>query len=123
MNANETYRLEFVESEKIVRLKTLAPIQGKDVKELMDVLSKKYHDEGYHSILCDLTEGGSELVTRDSRQAFRETAGELDFDKIAMFGASPAMRMAAKIILAITGQSKRTQFFNSEKEALEWLKG
>jgi len=123
MNLNDTYTLEFIPDGKIVRLKTLAPVMGDDVRQMMDVLGKKYHEEGYRSILCDLSEGGSELVTKDSRKAFKETAGELDFDKIAMFGASPVMRMAAKVILAITGQSKKTKFFKAEDEARAWLTG
>ncbi|MBD3284763.1 hypothetical protein GF359_00340 [candidate division WOR-3 bacterium] len=123
MNLSDTYTLEFIPDGKIVHLRTLAPVMGEDVRQMMAVLEKKYHEEGYRSILCDLSEGGSELVTKDSRKAFKETAGELDFEKIAIFGASPVMRMAAKIILAITGQSKKTRFFNTEDEAVAWLKG
>lgn len=47
----------------------------------------------------------------------------MDADKSAIFGASPAVRMASKIALAVAKKSKITRFFKTKEEALAWLKG
>ncbi|MBN2381026.1 STAS/SEC14 domain-containing protein [candidate division WOR-3 bacterium] len=76
-----------------------------------------------HYLLCDLTEGGTELPTEKSyRRWLIEMYERIGFDRIAMYNAKPAMRMLAKIVLTAAGKSNQVRFFSSQDDAIQWLK-
>ncbi|MBD3284768.1 hypothetical protein GF359_00365 [candidate division WOR-3 bacterium] len=116
------YEVWFNEEKEVLCLKQFNPLTVEDVYQVQQTVQKMVKDKTRRLVLVDLTEGPADMVGKEARRAFRETANPKDFDKIAVFGTSSATRMLAKIILAITGVSDITQFFKTEHEALAWLK-
>ncbi|MBN2381021.1 STAS/SEC14 domain-containing protein [candidate division WOR-3 bacterium] len=120
--AVDNYKLWFDYKRKVLCFKQYNPLTVKDVYEVQPLAHKMVEGSRHHLVLVDLTEGPTNMVDKEARRAFRETANPKDYDKVAIFGASAATRMLAKVVLAITGVSKIAQFFKTEQEAIEWLK-
>lgn len=106
-------------------IQTFEKLDKNDVYDIMSEVNKELEGKGRRSVVVDLTHGSSAMVDKEARKAFKELATPEAFasEKIAVFGASPAVRMLAKVILTITGVSKKTRFFKTEDDALRWLKG
>jgi len=60
--------------------------------------------------------------TKAEREAFKKFAEMLIYEKNAVIGAEPKVRMLIKIALALLGKSRSTSFFETKDEALAWLK-
>jgi len=119
---DNNYRVWFNDDKNVVYFKLYRPLTVEEVYEVQPMVQGLVKNLERRLVLIDLTEGSTDMVGREARQAFRETANPKDFDKIAVFGASAAVRMLAKVVIAITGVSKISQFFKTEEEALTWLK-
>ncbi|MBN2380569.1 hypothetical protein JXM67_12280 [candidate division WOR-3 bacterium] len=61
-------------------------------------------------------------MSKQTRKAFQDKDAGATFDKYAVVRTIPATRMMAKIILAVRGKLKHTQFFKTDKEAVAWIK-
>lgn len=46
----------------------------------------------------------------------------LDYDKMAIFGASLFIKHVAQFLLAVAKKQERVQYFDTEEQAREWLK-
>jgi hypothetical protein len=62
-------------------------------------------------------------LNKKTRQAMKEEEEKVTegTDKMAFIGASPAIRMVAKIVMKLS-KNKNVAFFKSEEKALEWFK-
>lgn len=74
-------------------------------------------------ILADLSQSPNLTIDRETRRKIQEAGLNLEFQKLAFVGVSPVTRMIAKVVLAVLSKIKESRFFNSEEEALSWLKG
>ncbi|MBD3285314.1 hypothetical protein GF338_03155 [candidate division WOR-3 bacterium] len=116
------YELKYLDEHGVLFLKMLAELKDEsEIKELMSEIRGEYEKHEFDRILCDISHSGSS-ISKEARRAFKDTASMVDFKRIAMVGGNPPMRMMAKVILAVTGTSKNTQFFKNKDEALKWLK-
>jgi len=92
----------------------------------------------YYEIHKDIIGGGNETllsmmvyegkvnISNEARKALKDEMSKREEEtrlkvKIAIVGATPGMRMMAKIYLKLSGQ-KDAGFFNTEEEAEKWLK-
>lgn len=71
--------------------------------------------------LVDLTETKAPSWDRATRQALADHSLDTPGSKMAVFGASPLVRIVAKMMVVALGQTDTTRFFAGEAEALEWL--
>lgn len=69
-------------------------------------------------ILVDL--GGVTGHDSDVRDVGREML-KSDFDALALFGENTTVRMIANWLIKTAGQDQRVRFFDSRKDALDWL--
>lgn len=70
--------------------------------------------------LVDLTKMGK--YSPDSNRASMELLEELNYDKVAMFGAGKILTEVVKAINLAMGKTENTKIFETREEALAWLK-
>jgi hypothetical protein len=117
------YKITYDEELGVARFKVLAMLTAEDVNEYIPGLNKLLEGKEHRYVLGDLSENPPGLLDSAARKAFKSQAKSLDCDKIAFFGAEPAVRMLAKTAVFALGMSNITKFFKTEEEALHWLKG
>ena len=61
-------------------------------------------------------------VSRETRAVIEARAAPLEIHKTAFFGMTNLNRMVARVILSILGLSKTSGFFQTEAEALAWMR-
>lgn len=117
------YKVWYNEEVEALYIQTFERLTKDDVGEIMARVNATLEGRQRRFVMVDLSEGSSDMVDKEARQAFKEIADPDDFEKLAVFGANPSVRMLAKVVLAITGVSSKTRFFKTEAQALRWLKG
>ncbi len=60
-------------------------------------------------------------VDAGARQRGRDFMGTRFFQKAAIFGLPPFLRVTASLIISLTGKGKQTKIFDTEAEARAWL--
>ncbi|MBN2380577.1 STAS/SEC14 domain-containing protein [candidate division WOR-3 bacterium] len=121
----EKYKLSYNDEDDILCLKIFGVITGEDLREMMPMLQKILDGKPRRYVLIDMShsvQAGPNVMTKEMREAYKEMTVLMDSDKSAIFGASPVVRMAAKIALAVTKRWENTRFFKTEEEAVAWLK-
>lgn len=119
---SKNYEIWYDEKRGVLYLKTFHTMTEKDVREIMAFRETKLKDIEFEYVLADLSEAAAELPTKEDRKVFKKYLATLTYKKIAVLGANPAVRMLAKIALALISKSRVTRFFKTEAEALAWLK-
>jgi hypothetical protein len=122
----EKYVLSYNDKEDILYLKILSVMEIEDIRELMPRFQKMFEGRARRYALVDMSESvqlGSDVMTKEMREAYKELGDLMNADKAAIVGATPVLRMIAKIVIAVTRRAKTTRFFKTEGEALRWLKG
>ena len=75
------------------------------------------------NVLADFSKSPNLSIDRETRHIIQKGALNFEFQKVALVGVSPVTRMIAKVILVILGNVKGSSFFETEEEAIAWLKG
>ncbi len=117
------YKVWHDETHNVIRFSQTQSLDVDDIRKVSLLIENLASETGIKCMLIDLSQGPSATLDKQARQALKESAMPDVFDRIAIFGANPAMRMIAKVIFKITGSSDSTQFFKTEAQALVWLKG
>ncbi|MBD3285311.1 hypothetical protein GF338_03140 [candidate division WOR-3 bacterium] len=117
----EVYKIWFDDKKGVLYVKTFKTIDAEDIHRLMPEVDRLLGGNPHRYILGDLSENPSDLLTKEARQAFKKYK-DVEYDRIAVIGVNPITRMVVKIAIKIIGQSDKTRFFNSEDEALKWLR-
>lgn len=71
-------------------------------------------------ILCEIR--GSNTVDQKTRQTISELMQNMKYDKIAAYGAKTLMRSIANLTLMASGRYSRTRIFDTQEQALTWLR-
>lgn len=116
------YKVWHDERNDVIRFSQTESLNADDIRKVTPLIENLAQETGLKCILIDLSRGSTATLDKEARRALKEFSMPDIFDKIAIFGANPAMRMIAKVIFAITRSSDSTKFFKAEDEALEWLK-
>jgi hypothetical protein len=117
------YKIWYDEEAGVAYLKVINMLNADDVHGILPGLDKLLEDKDHRYVVVDLINNPPGLLDQPARKAFKSYAKSIDFDKIAMFGAKPFIRMLAKAAVMALGKFDITKFFSSEEEALRWLKG
>ncbi len=87
---------------------------------IRDVSNKMRNNvEGKTKLLIDLTKAGK--PTAGARKIGKERLEDERIGKVALFGVHPVSRVVASFDMGVT-QKKDMRFFETQKEALAWLK-
>ncbi|NLI97715.1 hypothetical protein GX441_03530 [bacterium] len=100
---------------------------GREFAEAVSMMNSLLDEREKRIVICDLSQGSFQSYTKEFRQSVARTAKNVEIEKAAITGASPVLRMMAKMLLAaartLNPELPEVRFFNLEEEALEWLKG
>lgn len=121
----EKFTVSYDDQNEVLYLKILGLMDGEALHELLPRFQALLEGRPRRYVLVDMSESAqadASIMTREMRNSYKELMNRMDADKSAIFGASPALRMIAKIALAVTRRSNITQFFKTKEEALAWLK-
>ncbi len=122
----DKYILSYDSEIDALYIKILGVLETEDLNELIAQYQKILEDKPHRHILVDMTESSqfdASVMTRQLRNTYKDLMKLMKTDKTAIFGASPGLRMAAKIASAVIGKSDVTKFFKTKDEAIAWLKG
>lgn len=117
------YKVWYDTELKAAHLKIINMSTKEDVEGYMPALDRLLKDKPDRHVLVDLSDNPPGLLDKPARKAFRDYAESLRFDKIAMHGANPVIRMVAKVAVSALGMAHITKFFETKDEAIAWLKG
>lgn len=119
----KNYKLWYDEDLGALRMTDYAPLTAEDAGVVLPLVNEMLKHKPHRYMVVDVSGiPAHQMIDKESRQAFRDASDPQDFEKVAIFGASPAMRMVAKVVLTVTGVSKITRFFKTEQEAVAWIK-
>jgi hypothetical protein len=117
------YELRYDQDAGVICLKVINMLTDKDVREIMPASEKMFEGRKRHYVLVDASEAKG-ILEKSARKAFREYADSMKIiEKIALWGASPVVRMMARAAAAALGKQKVIKAFTNEEEAVLWLKG
>jgi anti-anti-sigma regulatory factor len=122
----EKFIISYDDQNEVLYLKVLGVMDNEALRELLPRYQKLLEGRPRRYILIDMSESvqmDTSVMTKEMRASYKELLNQMSTDKSAIFGASPALRMVAKIALAVIGKSDVTHFFKTKDEALAWLKG
>lgn len=122
----DKYILSYDSENDALYVKILGVLETEDLNEVIAQYQRILEGKPHRHILVDMTESSqfdASVMTRQLRNTYRDLMKLMKTDKTAIFGASPGLRMAAKIASAIIGKSDVTKFFKTKDEAIAWLKG
>ncbi|MBN2379295.1 STAS/SEC14 domain-containing protein [candidate division WOR-3 bacterium] len=122
----EKYILSYDDKDNILYLKILGVMEIENIRELMPRFNKMFEGKPRRYALVDMSESvqmDTSVMTKEMRDAYKELGNMMDADKAAIVGATPVLRMIAKIVIAITRRAKTTQFFKTKEDAVSWMKG
>jgi hypothetical protein len=116
------HEIFFDEAKGVLKMKIGGTLTPQEVSESFDIARKLLEGKTPRYILTDLSrhEGNLDKATR---QAIKEKGLDVEFDRQAFVGTSPVTRMMGKMLMAMLGKSKTPGFFETEAEAIVWLKG
>ncbi len=117
------YKVWYDNNLEALRIKNYYPLTKEDVTKLLPLANKMLENKKHRCFLVDLSEVPLEkMVDKESRQVIRNYGDNKNFEKIAIYGASPVIRMIAKVMISVAGSSGFTKFFKSEDEAVNWIR-
>jgi hypothetical protein len=108
--------------ESIIRIIIQGIHEKKDAEAVIKEINNYSRARGKVSVLMDLR--GIERATAGARKEYiRNISTEpSNFDKLAMYGTSAVNRVMANFIIRASERKGRVRYFESEKEALKWLR-
>lgn len=119
--------LAYYDDENDVLYIKIGDILGvEDLNDLIAQSQKMLQGKTHRHVLVDMSESSqfdASAMTKEMRSYYKELLTAMNADKTVIFGANPALRMVAKIALAVSGKSAGTHFSMTKEEGLAWLKG
>lgn len=70
-------------------------------------------------ILSDFTDVHDQ--TQAARNELKDTLGTRYYDRVAVFGVSPTLRVVGELMLNVIGKKDRIQIFDGKEQAELWL--
>lgn len=115
------FKINYDEKNEILRAEIFDKFDAETgIKFFEELLSFSEDQQRY--FLGNIYEPAQKLVDRETRRAIRERATNVTWERIAILGAKASLRMVVKIVLTAAGKGKQTEFFDTEEEAIAWLK-
>jgi hypothetical protein len=113
----------FITSEGIVEIQVVGDQTIDSVQAMGDralELGAQQRAAGRPVILLDnLLRMGS--VPPEARKRVAELVQSNDYDKLAMLGSDPLLRLGANLLLQATGKGKRVRYFEDRAACITWL--
>ena len=121
METKTAFKTWFDKESGILRSNIYKSFDPESTTAFFDEISS-YTEEQQRYFLAFLGEDAQDIIDKETRRLVREKGKQTKWEKIAVYGAKPGLRMMAKIIATAIGRGRDTKFCTDEKEALGWLK-
>jgi hypothetical protein len=113
----------WVDSNGIVRGKIIGDHTKKDAIDIIKKLESLYsEDMGNLLTLIDMSETNRPTSEARKMHAMNLKNHHNQFKKAAFFGGSVMNRVLANFIIKASGKGDKVRYFDTEKEAIQWLK-
>jgi hypothetical protein len=109
------------EKNELVRCKIVGDLSGPESDVMVADFLQYLKNKPVRQVLFDLTDAGT-IEKRAERQNVVEMIKRIMVTEVAAVGGSAVARMLAKIIYKMTRQEFTLQFFQTDEEAIDWLK-
>lgn len=116
------YKIWFDEESGMLKSEIYETFDAETSSSFFDEMLNNYTPDQQRYCLISLGNNAQDMIDKETRRISKEKGSNLKWEKIAVYGAKPVLRMLAKIILKAIGKAKDTQFFETEEEAFAWLK-
>lgn len=121
------HKIWYDEGEGVLRFRLIGQWTVENFKEALARMQELLDGKEHRYLLGDLSEATPQKYTKEFRKLVAEEGAKVPLDKVAITGASPVLRMMAKMLIAAAKVIRKipmeAKFFKTEKEALDWLKG
>jgi hypothetical protein len=121
MEEEKKYKMWFDKESGILRTEIYVAFDPETATIYFDKILD-FPDEQQRYVMVLLGVDAQEVVGKETRKILREKTVRSKWEKIAIYGAKPALRMLAKIMVTAIGRAKNTKFYATEEECLDWLK-
>ncbi|MBN2379299.1 STAS/SEC14 domain-containing protein [candidate division WOR-3 bacterium] len=122
----KSYNLTYDDKSEILSLKVLRPLDREGLIDLELGIQKLLKGKPLRNVLVDMTESvqfSTDFMNKEVRNSYKVLMEQMNVEKSAIVGASPVIRMIAKIAISVSGKSDVNKFFETREEAMAWLKG
>lgn len=120
------HRIWYDEANGVLREKIIGSLDEDEVPEFLAKVDEIFKGMKQCHAVIDLSEATSQMYTSRGRKKLAEGSAKLGYnEKVAIVGASPRVKMLAKVLIAgarMFGKPIATRFFGSDDEALAWLR-
>lgn len=116
------YSAEYDEKEGILRIGVLERYDVPTAQSFFKDIREKFGVEKSQRILAFVAEPAQEIPDKETRRLLRDEAITINWGKIAVWGAKPALKMVSKILMVAIGKKDIVGFFDKEADAIAWLK-
>lgn len=116
--------VRYDEENEVLRIKFTEVWTEEDIPAFFERMGKLFEGRPRRVVLGDVSEAKPQNYSKEFRKMIADESARLGFEKTAVLGANSILRMMAKILLAVLKNKlpMKAKFFNSEEEALDWLK-
>ncbi|MBN2380563.1 STAS/SEC14 domain-containing protein [candidate division WOR-3 bacterium] len=110
--------------DKKTRILRLSFIGKVEIGELQELVHKLNSIPGEYKLytLVNLTEMKMPNWDRQTRETLASGLNQEDYPRVAIVGASPVIRMLARMFTPFLNRKQAIAFFETEEEATAWLK-
>jgi len=91
-----------------------------EARGLGAIYEKAFKGKPYRQLIVDLSQG-TKMESRETRQLANKALDEAGITEVAYIGATSATRMIAKVLMKLGSLKAQSDFFKSEKDAINWL--
>jgi UDP-N-acetylmuramyl pentapeptide synthase len=113
----------FINDQNIVEIQVVGDQTVQSVQAMGDqaiTLATQLQTAGKPRLMLDnLLQMGA--VPAEARKRVMELVKSNEFDKLAMLGSDPVLRLGANLILQATGKGARVKYFDNRDKCLAWL--
>jgi len=112
----------WIDDDGIIRCVLMGFHEKKDAEVVIEKVNKLSKERRKARVLIDLN--NTEESTSGARRVYIDTikAEPEIIEKLAFLGSSAKNRVMANFIITGSGRENEARYFESEEEALEWLK-
>ncbi len=117
----KTFKLWYDEKEGVLRSEIYKKFDVETLEEYFNEVSKFTPEQQRYIIgwvFCD----AQKMPDKEARRVAKEKFKSAHFKIIANLGAKPVIRMVSNIVMTAVGQGKDNKYFETEEEALAWIR-
>ncbi len=119
--AEKNFKLWYDEKEGVIRSEIYKRFDVESLELYFNEISK-FTPEQQRYIIGWIFDDAQQMPDKEARRAAKEKFKTANFKKVANLGAKPIVRMVSNIVMTAVGKGKDNKYFETEEEALAWIR-